>query len=72
MTRIPRETVRYLYKQHILKKRIRVLREIDHEKLGLSYIQFLVKFSPGVESLFNSARSLVHGTVGEHLQFVCL
>ena len=54
MTGIPRETVRYLYKEHILKKRIRVQRELDHEKLGLSYIQFLVKFPPSVDSLFNS------------------
>ena len=61
MTRIPRETVRYLYKEHILKKRIRVQREIDHEKLGLSYIQFLVKFSPGVESLFNQPEASFMG-----------
>jgi hypothetical protein len=53
MTGIPRETVRYLYKEHILKKRIRVQREIDHEKLGLSYIEFLVKFPSEVDRLFD-------------------
>ena len=61
MTGIPRETVRYLFKEHILKKRIRVQREIDHEKLGLSYIQFLVKFPPAVDDLFNLAEGSFMG-----------
>ena len=55
ITGIPRETARYLYKRHILKKRIRVLREIDYDKLGLSCIQFLVKFPAEADNLFDSA-----------------
>ena len=56
LTGIPRETVRYLYKEHILKRRIRVQREIDRGKLGLSYIQFLVKFPREVDRLFDPPR----------------
>src|ERR1700722_9769243 len=56
ITGIPRETVRYLYKEHMLKKRIRVQREIDRGKLGLSYIQFLVKFPSDVDRLFDPPR----------------
>jgi len=61
ITGIPRETVRFLYKRHILKKRIRVLREIDYEKLGLSCIQFLVKFPAEADGLFDSATGLFTG-----------
>jgi hypothetical protein len=55
-TGIPMETVRYLYKEHILKRRIRVQREIDRGKLGLSYIEFLVKFPRDVDRLFDPQR----------------
>jgi len=61
MTGIPMETVRYLYKEHILKKRIRVQREIDRGKLGLSYIEFLVKFPREVDKLFDPMRGSFAG-----------
>ena len=49
---IPLETVRYLYKEHILKRRMRVQRELDHDKLGLKHIQFIVTADPELEPLF--------------------
>jgi len=49
---IPLETVRYLYREHILKRRMRVQRELDQDKLGLKHIQFIVTFDPELEPLF--------------------
>jgi len=49
---IPLETVRYLYREHILKRRMRVQRELDHDKLGLKHIQFVVTSDPELEPLF--------------------
>lgn len=49
---IPVETVRYLYKTHILKRRMRVMRELDHQRLGLEHIQFIVTADPDLEPLF--------------------
>ena len=49
---IPAETVRYLYKEHVLKRRMRVQRELDHDKLGLTHIQFIVTADPELEPLF--------------------
>jgi hypothetical protein len=53
------ETVRYLYKEHVLKRRMRVQRELDHQKLGLEHIQFIVTSDPELELLFfnNSLQS---------------
>jgi hypothetical protein len=49
---IPLETVRYLYREHVVKRRVRVQRELDHEKLGLKHIQFIVTSDPELEPLF--------------------
>jgi len=49
---VPAETVRYIYKEHIVKRRMRVQRELDHEKLGLSHIQFILTADPELESVF--------------------
>ncbi len=49
---LPAETVRYIYKEHILKRRMHVQRELNHDKLGLSHIQFIVTAEPELESLF--------------------
>jgi len=56
---IPLETVRYLYREHVLKRRMRVQRELDHQKLGLEHIQFIVTSDPELELLFfnNSLQS---------------
>jgi hypothetical protein len=51
-TGLPVETVRYLYKEHILKRRMRVQRDLDHDKLGLSHIQFILTADPELEPLF--------------------
>lgn len=51
---IPVETVRYLYKHRILKSRMYVQRELEHYKLGLSHIQFVVSFDRELEPLFHS------------------
>ncbi|MDA4117633.1 MAG: hypothetical protein OK455_04740 [Thaumarchaeota archaeon] len=45
--------MRYLYKEHIIKRRMRVQRELDHDKLGLKHIQFIVTFDPEIEPLFH-------------------
>jgi hypothetical protein len=53
---IPLETVRYLYKEHIIKRRLRVKRELEHQKLGLEHIQFTVTADPDLEPLlYNQA-----------------
>jgi len=54
---IPAETVRYLYKEHVLKRRMRVQRELDHDKLGLKHIQFIVTSDPELEPLFYNNRN---------------
>jgi hypothetical protein len=56
LTGIPMETVRYHYREHFLKRRMRVQRELIHDKLGLQHIQFIVTADPDLEPLFyNSA-----------------
>ncbi len=49
---IPLETVRYLYREHIRKKRMSVARELDHDKLGLEHVQFIVASESKLGPLF--------------------
>lgn len=55
---IPVETVRYLYKERILKKRLRVERTVVRERLGLSHIQFIVEPEPRLEPLLYNRKTL--------------
>ncbi|MGH9917370.1 MAG: hypothetical protein ACRD6W_00645, partial [Nitrososphaerales archaeon] len=66
-TGIPRETVRYVYKRHILGNRMKVQREIDLEKLGLSGIQFLLRFTPETVSLFDYRKEGIFSGVWQDL-----
>jgi hypothetical protein len=50
---LPLETVRYIYKERIInKRRMTVQRELEHDKLGLKHIQFVVTLDPEIEPLF--------------------
>jgi len=49
---ISERVVRYLYREHITRRRIRIQRETHYEKLGLEGIQFMVNLDPEMEPLF--------------------